>query len=831
MRHCLPRRSCAFALPVLALVLASTAQSVSTNPAPGTAKSGRTHAPAAQPRPLVGADSPDADPALTRWERPAQEVRLAGLVAAARRGGSHGVGAGIGAQLAGLGMLEGEFVFTGSAPEGDTPAGIAFSADGARLIVAHRDSRNLIVFDAATRVVMATVDLSGSPNALAVSSDGIHVVTANVFEDTASIVDLTTGLETAVVSVGQQPGVVRITPDGTTAVVGNTVDADLSVIDIATATEVRRIPNAGFVASVTMAFEPGVITATFSEFEVANDATIVHPDYYAGHVQVFDIASGTATTLVTDSNPRGIDVTPGGAIAVVSHTSSVQKISVIDVPGKVVTKTIPIGMDCWGPICVRPDGTKAAVAVQNACRIVDLGTNAVTGNLSTASVYELHATADGNYAQCIGFYGSLLDFTTGTRIKDLNGVVSCPLGAVSPVGPRAAMVANSFGEDLVVVNTSGAAGYTEGIVPSGVPPELDCTRTVAVSPDGSQIVAVGILGDTAAILDAATGTVQAIVDVGDRPAEVAITPDGSLAVVANLDSYHASIINLDTYAVTDVTIGRRASQVEISPDGKYAYLCVVANGDGVWRIDLDTLTVAGPKIATADMSSIWFLFYQTSGMTLSHDGGTLVVCGTYSDQISIIDTATWSLAKTMAVGDSPVRATFSPDDSTIYVTSRDDDKVYEVVNAGAASAITREIPVGDYPFETVLSPDGRTLYVINFNAQNIGLVDLVTGVMTSTIGLQSYAAGLHLDGRGRYLFVPTGTYSVTIGPGPVFTISSEGQVVMIDTRLGAVVHTLDTGLPPAMLAFDPHDRWGVIPSPLGDGVTVIHPGLQYGQER
>jgi len=748
---------------------------------------------------LDAAESPDGDPVLRRFECPASRLRLAELVPGARRSPAT-------SRPAPPPTLESEFLFTGDLPEGDTPSGVAFTPDGAEIVVAHRDSRNLIVLNATTRAFLREIAISGWPNDVAVSADGVHAVTANLCRNTASIVDLATGQEIAVVPVGEQPGVVRITPDGTTAVVGNTVDSSLSVIDIETATELRRIPNAGFLGSITAAFEPGVVTASFSEFELADDATIVHPDYDADRVRIFDVATGAETTIVTDANPRTVDVTPDGSTAVVSHTGSVRKITVIDVPSRTVTKTIAMPVDCWGGICIRPDATKAVVVVQNACRVVDLVTNAVSGNLNTLSVYEVHTTADGNHALCIGYSGSLIDFTTSTLVANLNGVVSCPLGAVSPAGPRGAMVANTFGEDLVVVNTDGAAGHLEEIVPSGPPPEVDKTRTVAITPDRRRAVAVGILGDNASIVDLVTGTVEAIVDLGDRPSEVAITPDGALAVVANLDSHFASIIDLTTFAVTNVNISRRASQVEISPDGRYAYLCVVADGDGVWRIDLDTLSVDGPKIATANMGGVYFMFHQSSGMTLSHDGTTLVVCGTYDDRISIVDTTTWTLVKNVDVGGWPVRAAFAPDDSSVYVTCRNDDAIDEVSNAGAGSAVVRTLVVGDAPFEMALSPSGLTLYVVNYYDQNIGIVDLTSGIMTNTIGLPNYVAGMHLDGPGRFLYVPTGTWSVSIGPGPVVSLSIDGEVSVIDTRTEQVALTLETGLPPAMIAFDPYDR-------------------------
>jgi YVTN family beta-propeller protein len=52
-----------------------------------------------------------------------------------------------------------DFVENGDLPEGDTPAGVVFTPDGSRILVAHRDSKNVIVYDAATRDVLAVVDV------------------------------------------------------------------------------------------------------------------------------------------------------------------------------------------------------------------------------------------------------------------------------------------------------------------------------------------------------------------------------------------------------------------------------------------------------------------------------------------------------------------------------------------------------------------------------------------------------------------------------------------------------------------------------------------------
>ncbi len=732
---------------------------------------------------------------------------------------------------AGGGLLLGnpDLLINGVAPESDTPMEVAFVPGGASFVVASRDSRNLIVYDTATRTVIHNVTLSGSPNAVAVSSDGQYAVTANIWEDTASIVNLATGLEQALVPVGNQPMIVRITADGATAVVGNAVDANLSVIDIATGVELRRIAGATFVGSLAVNFEPGAIVATCSEFEIAGNDTVVMPDYFNDRIQFFDIGTGALTSVICSDQPRGIAITPNGATAVIAHVGAAARlISVVDVASKTITKTIPIGVDLFGPIGIKADGTKAVVAIQNATVVVNLVTNAVSGSLNTASMNDYVNTFDGQYALGVGFRGSLISYASESVVKELNNIVSTSIGAASPTEHRAILIAQTFGEDMLVLNTNGPAGFVEEARMSGPAPEGDKTRVVAVSPDGSRAVATAIFSDSAGVFDLDSKTLLGIVPVGDRPAGVEFTPDGAKAVVANLDSTFATIIDMNTLSPTNVQISRRAGEVEMAPDGSVAYLAVVADGDGVWRINPNTGAVIGPKLLTGDMGSIGFLFQQVSGLTLSHDGQTLVTCNSFHntqpnqpDSISIIDTASWSEVKRLIVGQFPVRAVFSADDSKIYVSNRDDDTISVVENLGANAFVSATFNVGDQPFEMALAPDGSRLYVMDFNSKRISFVSLPGGAITHTVPLPNFPAGMHLSPAGDTLYVATGTWSVSIGPGPITVISTDGELAVIDTATAAITATHEIGQPPAMLRFNDATGRAVVPSPFIDGLALL----------
>jgi DNA-binding beta-propeller fold protein YncE len=709
-------------------------------------------------------------------------------------------------------------ILTGVEPEGDLPTGMVFTPDGSKILISHLLSKNVVIVDAATRVGLGAIDVSGTPQGLAVSSDGVHIVTANLIENSASILSLTTGLEIAVIPVGTQPGVVRITPDGLTAVVGNTVDNSLSVIDIATATELHRIPGAGFSASISLSPENGQVSATFSSFEMASNSIAVVPDYWNDEVDFFDIVAGTVTSVASVANPRGVSITPNGATAVVSHYFPETSCSVIDVATKTITKNINVGTPTFTPIAIRDDGSAAVCSIQNAAVVVNLVTNAVSASLNTASNNEMYTTANGDQVICVGFRGSLIDFASQSLISNLNNQVSCAVGAVSPVGTRAAMAATQFGEDLIVMNTNPAGPSLEGQVLTGPPGEADKTRRTAISADGTIAVTTNILSDNATVVDLATNSVIAVLPAGNRPSGVAITPDGTKAVVANLDSTFLSLLDLVAMTSTPIGISTRASEVEISPNGQYAYVPVVTS-DGVWRVDLNAMSVAGPKLSTGNMGNTYtFLFGPSSGIALSHDGGTLAVCGSFTDNLTLIDTASWSVVATVPVPAFPFRAVFSADDSQIFVSCKVGDRVVRVSNAGAGSTQTGTLATGPDPFEMAISDDGSVLYLAEYGASALTLIDTASFTVTNTVALGLKPQGLVV--RGSCVTISGGNWSIGTGPNGVF-FGLEGSVLTVDAQSLAITQNIVTNLPPSELHLGPGGSYALIPTPMLDGLLRL----------
>jgi len=723
------------------------------------------------------ADSADGDASVVQEVIPASD--LIGLA----------FGLGVDGAMAGVECAPAFGV--GTDPEGDSPSSVRFLPDGSAFVVSHRDSRNLLVYDADTRDLLMEIPLSGSPDDLDVSPDGTTAVTANIIEDTASIVDLVGGTEVAVVGVGDGPAVARITPDGTRALIGNVASGDATVIDLGSNTVDKTIGGLSWAVTLSANFEIFAVTSFASNpFELADNTMAVFPDFFNDQVLFIDIDAGTVTAVASADQPRRVAITPDGATAVVSHTGSQALVSVVDVAGESITKTInTIDTPFGGGLSISPDGTRAAVSVLNATRVVDLVTDTVGPSLGTASINQYITTADGQFALGVGFNGPLISYASQSIVKFLNQAVSTTFGAVSPVEPRAVMFSTTFGWDMVVVNTDGAAGFLEEFRPSGPPPEGDKPRTIAVTKDGSTVGAVCQFSDTVAFFDNA-GTLQGYGDVGMRPGEIEFTSDGSKAVVANRDDSFLSVIDVATLSTTNVPISTRGDQVEISPDDQFAYVGVVSSGDGVWRVNLDTLSVQGPKLFTGEMGGVGYVASQFSGMALSNDGSTLITCNSFDNTVTVIDAAAWQVVATVAVGAFPTRAAFLPDDSRFYVVNRDGDNVTVVDNAGAGSGVVATIGVGDFPYEILASSDGARVYVLNASSDTVSVIDTNSLSVVDTVAFPSDPTDIRLSADGSRLFVSTGTASASTAGG--LTLTQDGQVEIVDTSTNTIVETICT---------------------------------------
>ncbi|MFL5894529.1 MAG: alkaline phosphatase family protein [Thermoleophilaceae bacterium] len=183
-------------------------------------------------------------------------------------------------------------------------------------------------------------------------------------------------------------------------------------------------------------------------------------------------------------------------------------------------------------------------------------------------------------------------------------------------------------------------------------------RDLAVTPDGSTLLAALNLADSAAIVDLKTKKVR-YVTTGNYAYGAAVTPDGKLGLVSNETPGTLSVIDLKAgKKVKDIQVGPHLSHPEgiaVDPGGERAYVAL-ANDDLVAVVDLKKLTVdrmlsvGRPQgLGTAPVS-----------VSVTRDGRRLLVADSGEDAIAVFDLRNFSLIGRVPVGSYPVAAFATP---------------------------------------------------------------------------------------------------------------------------------------------------------------------------
>ena len=238
------------------------------------------------------------------------------------------------------------------------------------------------------------------------------------------------------------------------------------------------------------------------------------------------------------------------------------------------------------------------------------------------------------------------------------------------------------------------------------------------------------------------------IKVGLHPESMEITRDGKYMVVVNSQTDHASIVDLTSHEVAgNIQTGRGSLDVAIRDDNR-AYV-TSAYSDDISVIDLNRME----RIAIVPYDKApETLGPDPAGIIISPDGRFAYICIFYRDRIDILDTATNTIVGHIPVGPgapslipkkhNPGHRSFKdfrPEqmDSPIYIVLLQDGNTAFVVekSSHAVSAVDlkkrvviKEIDVGWVPGMPVVSPDGRFLFVPNYGERrgdgSISVIDV-----------------------------------------------------------------------------------------------------------
>lgn len=320
---------------------------------------------------------------------------------------------------------------------------------------------------------------------------------------------------------------------------------------------------------------------------------------------------------------------------------------------------------------------------------------------------------------------------------------------------------------------------------------------LAGSLEAATLVVANKAEATVSLVDVQSGKVMAALPVGTGPHEVAISPDGRLALIANygaqqpgssltlIDIPSAKVLKTielgeykrphgitflgqDRALVTSeasknlievdiaagkvtraVPTGQEVSHmVAVAPDGSRAFIANIGSGS-MTAVDLK----AGKKLSDVQTGA------GAEGIAITPDGKQVWVTNREADTVTVLDASTLKVVKSFEAASFPIRAEATPDGKRVLVSlaKSGDLAVFSTAGPALESRIKLEAAAASdqegrlmpgfgnssVPIGIEIAPDGKRAYVAHANADQISVIDLAAGKKVGSL-----TAGKEPDGMG-----------------------------------------------------------------------------------
>lgn len=309
--------------------------------------------------------------------------------------------------------------------------------------------------------------------------------------------------------------------------------------------------------------------------------------------------------------------------------------------------------------------------------------------------------------------------------------------------------------------------------------------------DSGTLLVLNKSDHTLSLIDLATKASRATIPTGKHPHEVAVSPDGKTAAIANYGNARepgSSLTVVDVAnrkAIKTIDLGeyRRphgivwmpSNRVAVTVEGSRALLIVNVNAGAIEKVvatgqDGSHMVAVAPKaqrafIPNLGSSSVTVIDLRAGrkigdiaagagaeGVDIAPDEREVWVTNGRADSVTIIDVATLKPLATVESKARPIRAKFSPDGKHVLVSNATsgDLAVFDAASKKEVRRISMRLDTDaptqrrdPVPVGVLVSPALSRAYVANTNADFITVIDLATWQIVERL-----TAGKEPDGLG-----------------------------------------------------------------------------------
>ncbi|HEX5704757.1 MAG TPA: cytochrome D1 domain-containing protein [Pyrinomonadaceae bacterium] len=336
-----------------------------------------------------------------------------------------------------------------------------------------------------------------------------------------------------------------------------------------------------------------------------------------------------------------------------------------------------------------------------------------------------------------------------------------------------------------------------------------CLLAVAAMPtiaaaDSGTLLVLNKSDNTVSLINVATNTAVATIPTGAGPHEVAVSPNGKIAVVANYGTQQApgsSLTVIDvagkkTLKTIDLGEYRRPHGIEWLRGNE---IVVTAEGNkALLVVDIESGKVAAAVTTDQNVSHMVVLARRSNKAFVANIG---------SGSVTVIDLKTRKKISDLATGAGAEGIDISPDEKEVWVTNRAANTV-SVIDVKTLQ-ILATVESKDFPIRVKFAPGGRFVLVSNARSGDVAVFDAVTRKEVRRIPMQLKAAEGATSGQR--------IFGNQFGQGPVpvgilvasklshaFVANTNADIVtMIDLKTWQVAGRLTAGKEPDGLGYSP----------------------------
>jgi YVTN family beta-propeller protein len=298
----------------------------------------------------------------------------------------------------------------------------------------------------------------------------------------------------------------------------------------------------------------------------------------------------------------------------------------------------------------------------NSLSMIDLSSGQVTSVEVTIAPHNLQISADrrrllatGPLAKAGDGHGHG-DERGRLLVFDAHDLVAGPLADIEVGRHPAHVVIDQAGELAFVTNAEDATVSVVDLAGGAV---IETIATGAyphglrLSPDGGELYVANVMDGSVSVVDVEALAEVARIPVGQAPVQVGFVPDGSLVYVSLRDENAVAVIDTAAReAIDKIAVGRGPIQVYATPDGREVY---VAN-EGTRDNPDDTVSVI--DVASGGVVNTITTDDGAHGVVASSDSRYVFISNIYANSVSAIDTGTYQVVASFAVGKGPNGITF-----------------------------------------------------------------------------------------------------------------------------------------------------------------------------